>query len=484
MLFNSYIFILLFLPLCITGYFILNHFKRYTLAQVFLLGMSLWFYGFYNISYLYVITASVVINYSFYLFLKKLRESKYAKAVMIAGVAVNIGILVYFKYMDFFIENINMVFGTHLELLRIALPLGISFFTFQQVSFLIDAYRGEIPGYNFLEYAGFVTFFPQLIAGPIVTHDELVPQFLDKEKKRLNGEHLAQGIYMFGMGLAKKVLLADVLGKVVAYGYSVTDTLNSMTAIIVILSYTFQIYFDFSGYCDMAVGIGKMMNIDLPCNFNSPYKALTITDFWDRWHMTLTRFFTKYVYIPLGGNKKGTFRTYRNVMIVFLLSGFWHGASWSFVFWGMLHGLGVVITRYFKRFFTKVHPILNWLITFTFVNVAWVFFRAETFSQALMLLGKAVSFRFEGVDPALIELVRSPELTELLSIFSLETLFPPFVLTAYLVISFLIVLGRKNANEKMQTFRPTAWNLMTTLFLMVWSIFSLTGISTFLYFNF
>lgn len=171
-------------------------------------------------------------------------------------------------------------------------------------------------------------------------------------------------------------------------------------------------------------------------------------------------------------------------MIVFLLSGFWHGASWSFVFWGMLHGFFVVITRYFKRFFTKVHPILNWLITFTFVNVAWVFFRAETFSQALMLLGKAVSFRFEGVDPALIELVRSPELTELLSIFSLETLFPPFVLTAYLVISFLIVLGRKNANEKMQTFRPTAWNLMTTLFLMVWSIFSLTGISTFLYFNF
>lgn len=484
MLFNSYIFILLFLPICILGYFGLNHLKKYNLAQVFLLGMSLWFYGYYNPSYLLILIFSVLINYGVYLLLGKTEKASMRKVLMIGGVCINVGILLYFKYMDFFIGNINGIFKTDIDFLKIAMPLGISFFTFQQISFIVDAYRGEIPKYNFWHYACFVTYFPQLIAGPIVTHDELVPQFNDIEKKKLNSENLAKGFYIFTLGLAKKILIADMFGKLVSYGYEVTDTLNTLTAIIVMLSYTIQIYFDFSGYCDMAIGLGKMMNIDLPQNFNSPYKALTITEFWDRWHMTLTRFFTKYVYIPLGGSRRGTVRTYVNVFLVFLISGFWHGASWTFVVWGIMHGVFSIITRIFKKFFDKIPSVINWLITFGFVNVAWVFFRAETFTQALAVLKAAFTWNFAGFDSTYITLIESTELVELMDIFSLRTVCPPIILVGYFIVAFALLLGSKNAYEKMQAFKPTFWKLATTMFLLVWSIFSFAGISTFLYFNF
>lgn len=484
MLFNSYIFILLFLPLCVAGYFCLNHFHKYRLAQAFLLGMSLWFYGYFNPGYLLVILSSILLNFGIYRGLQKYRGRPCAKALMVGGVLINLGILGYFKYMDFFIGNLNALFSVGLPLLKIALPLGISFFTFQQISFVVDAYHGEIPSYDLLSYACFVTYFPQLIAGPIVTHDELVPQFMDREKKTLNYDNLAKGIYLFTLGLAKKRLLADNFGNLVTYGFTTIDRLTSITAFLVMLAYTIQIYFDFSGYCDMAIGIGKMFNIDLPLNFNSPYKALTITEFWDRWHMTLTRFFTKYIYIPLGGNRKGRVRTYVNVMIVFLASGLWHGANWTFVFWGAIHGCFVVLTRCCKKFFDRLHPVLGWLITFSFVNVAWVFFRAESFGQALTLLKALVSWNFAPIDPNFIEMFRLKELRKVLSIFRIETLYPPFLITAFFLVALVLMLGRKNAYERMQTFRPNPVNMLTTLFLLTWCVFSFTGISTFLYFNF
>ena len=484
MVFNSYIFILFFLPVCILGYFSLNHFKQYKLAQIFLVGMSLWFYGYFNPAYLFILVASVLVNYGFYLLIRKNTKTQYSKILMILGVIFNIVILLYFKYMDFFIGNINGIFKTDIPFLYIALPLGISFFTFQQVSFIVDAYKGEIPEYHFWEYAGFVTYFPQLVAGPIVTHDELVPQFMDRSKKKFDSENMSRGLYMFTMGLAKKILLADMFGKLVSYGYATVDGLNSVTAVITMVAYTFQIYFDFSGYSDMAIGIGKMMNIDLPQNFKSPYKALTITEFWDRWHMTLTRFFTKYVYIPLGGNRKGAVRTYVNIFIVYLVSGFWHGASWNFVFWGVMHGIFVVLTRSCKKVVDRIPAVVNWLITFAFVNVTWVFFRAETFPQALTLLKKVFTGGIAGFDMQFIELLRSVEIVEVLSLTPLETLYPPFVLTVFFVIAFLISLVSKNAYEKMLGFRPTFLRLIMTLFLLFWSVFSFAGISTFLYFNF
>lgn len=480
MIFNSYIFILLFLPVCIVGYFSINRLEKYDLAQLFLLGMSIWFYGYLNIAYLSVIVGSIVFNYLIYLALNKQRK----KSILFLGVSVNVCALIYFKYMDFFIENINYIWGKEFELLRIALPLGISFFTFQQLSFIVDAYRGEIPRYNLLYYASYVVFFPLVSAGPIVRHHELIPQFMDDNRKYVNWDNVAKGLYIFALGLAKKVLLADAFGRAVVWGYANMAALDSTNAILVMLGYTFQIYFDFSGYSDMAIGIGKMLNIDLPLNFNSPYKAVTITEFWDRWHISLTRFFTKYVYIPLGGNRKGSLRTYINILIVFLISGFWHGASWNFVLWGLCHGLFSVLTRRFKRVFHEMHPALNWMITFGFVNVMWVFFRADTIAQAFELLKKITMLGFGEINESLLACFRLPEITVILSHTSLEASCHYFMLALFYIGALLLVLGAKNPYEKMQAFRNSIFKVCTTALLMVWCIFSLSGISTFLYFNF
>lgn len=484
MLFNSYLFIFLFLPICLCGYFALNHFRQYSAGQLFLLVMSLWFYGYYNIRYLFVILASISINYCVYLLIARFRQRKLCKGILAFGVAANIGILVYFKYMDFFISNINAVFRTHLDFLRIALPLGISFFTFQQISFIVDSYREEMPRYNFLYYSCYVSFFPQLVAGPIVTHDEIIPQFFDRERKKVNAENLVKGIYIFTIGLAKKILLADVFGNAVTYGYTTLEQLSSVSAFLVMLAYTFQIYFDFSGYCDMAMGLGKMLNIDLPVNFNSPYKALTINEFWNRWHMTLTRFFTKYVYIPLGGSRKGKVRTYVNILIVFLLSGLWHGASWNFVFWGLCHGIFMILTRIFSKFFEKLHPALNWLITFSFVNITWVFFRAETFERAILLLKKLFAWDFRPLDYIFTDIFRLKELRKILSPLHIEAMYPQALISSFFLIAIFLILGSSNSYEKMEKFKPSLWNLLATLALIIWCIFSFAGISTFLYFNF
>ena len=483
MLFNSYIFVLLFFPICLVGYFGLNHFKLYRLGHIFLLGMSLWFYAFFNLEYLVIILASIGINYGIYCLLKQTETSKARKYVLLAGLVANLGVLFYYKYTDFFLLNVNRVFHTEFPLQGILLPLGISFFTFQQLSFLVDAYRGEVQTCDFLSYACFVTYFPQLIAGPIVTHDELIPQLNDLEKKRFNWNNFAPGIYLFALGMAKKVLLADTFGNAVNWGFANIDSLDTTNAIITMLGYTFQIYFDFSGYCDMAIGIGKMMNIDLPINFNSPYKSLTITEFWDRWHMTLTRFFTKYVYIPLGGNRKGAMRTYINIMVVFLLSGLWHGAGWTFVFWGACHGLFSVITRRFRVFFEKLHPALNWIITFSFVNVMWVFFRADSFSSALKLLKRIATFGFGAIRSEILNCFKLVELNYFIA--KIPIGFPnTYYLVAFFAIAILIVLGAKNAHEKMEEFRPSFGKAVATVGLLTWCVFSFSGISTFLYFNF
>ena len=266
-----------------------------------------------------------------------LKYSNWKKAIFIIGLLSNIGILFYYKYMGFFIQNINVLFKTNFLITKLLLPLGISFFTFQQLSYVIDSYLGRVKTYSFRQYVLFVTFFPQLIAGPIVLHDEIIPQFKNIDKKTFNWNNFSEGLMAFSFGMAKKVIIADSFGNVVNYGFANLAGLDSTNAIFTMLSYTIQIYFDFSGYCDMATGIAKMFNIDLPINFNSPYKALSITEFWKRWHITLTRFLRTYIYFPLGGNRKGQCRTYLNLFIVFLVSGLWHGANYTFIVWGILH---------------------------------------------------------------------------------------------------------------------------------------------------
>jgi len=271
------------------------------------------------------------------------------KSILIFGVILNLSLLGYFKYADFFIENINIAFSVNAESLNLLLPLAISFFTFQQIAYLVDSYRQETKEYDFLNYALFVTFFPQLIAGPIVHHKEMMPQFAKTRNKVKSYRNIAMGLFIFSIGLFKKVVIADTFAVWATNGFDVATTLNLFEAWATSLSYTFQLYFDFSGYTDMAIGLALLFNIRLPVNFNSPYKATNIQDFWRRWHITLSRFLRDYVYIPLGGNKKGSFRTYNNLMATFVIGGLWHGASWAFIFWGFLHGLALTVQKLWSK---------------------------------------------------------------------------------------------------------------------------------------
>ncbi len=485
MLFNSYIFVFLFLPMSLVGYFGLNSIKKYSLAKIFLIGMSFWFYGYFNPSYLVIMCASIGINYFISDIMHKSNNGALRKIILWIGILFNIGILFYFKYHDFFFLNINQAFGTDFTLRHLVLPLGISFFTFQQLSYVIDSYKKDVPKYNFFDYSLFVTFFPQLVAGPIVLHSEIVPQFADKTKKKINADNFAKGLMAFGFGMAKKVLIADSLGRIANWGFDNLAMLNTTSACIVMLSYTLQLYFDFSGYCDTATGIGYMFNIKLPMNFNSPYKAVNILDFWDRWHMTLTRFFKTYVYFPLGGSRKGKFRTYLNVFIVFVVSGIWHGANWTFIVWGMVHGLFSVFTRMFKKYIDKIPKIINWFITFAFVNFAWVIFRAKSLADVEGFYYKIFK---EGVGPIPKEMLDAFSLPEVVLLNRLYgDKYPDitlWVLIAFVVLSFFAVVFLKNTNQKIDKFKPTVLGSILTAFLIAYTIVSLSGISTFLYFNF
>ncbi|MCL1874966.1 MAG: MBOAT family protein [Synergistaceae bacterium] len=447
--------------------------------------MSLWFYAFFNVYYLPIIIFSICFNYSANKLIISASKNANKSIWLIIALTVNIGILFYYKYYDFFIENINSVLKTSFVTHHLILPLGISFFTFQQLSYIIDSYRGEVPDYNFLDYALFVTYFPQLIAGPIVTHNEIVPQFADASKKRVNYENLSIGIMTFSFGLAKKVLLADTFGNAVNWGYGNILALNSTDALLIMLFYTFQLYFDFSGYCDMATGIGLMFNISLPMNFNSPYRALTIIDFWKRWHMTLTRFFTRYVYIPLGGSRRGSALTYINIFIVFIVSGLWHGANWTFILWGTIHGVFSLITRTFQKTFNNLHPALNWLITFVFVNMTWIYFRADSIEQANQIIKSIFYFNFDSINDSIIESFRLPEFRAINKLFNVEVLWGPMIYMLFFVLfSLWAVSFTKNTYERAAKFSPTIISSCVSTILIVWCVLSFSEVSTFLYFNF
>ncbi len=491
MLFNSYIFILAFLPLAVVGYFLLNRIAGHRWGKLFLFGMSCWFYSYFDLRYLPYLLVSIGGNYLVYRLFRRIRAPRWRKLLLIAALAANLGALVYFKYIGFLIENLSALLRLELALEQLLVPLAISYFTFQQVAFLVDCCRDQVPECGLADYALFIAYFPKLVSGPIVTQEQLLPQLADPSKAQLNWDHLSRGLYQFSLGLGKKVLLADTFGAAAAWGFGNIPALNSIDAFLVILAYGFQLYFDFSGYCDMACGISRMLNIDLPVNFNSPYKALTITDFWARWHMTLTRFFTRYLYIPLGGSRRGAARTYVNTLIIFLVSGLWHGANWTFLLWGAMHGVFMVITKAFKKQFDRLHPALNWLITFSFVNLTWVFFRAASIGQALAMLKQLLYLNFGPISSGLLKPFALPELEALfLSLFRLDIAAigqPPYTylyLLLFFCIAFFLVLGCRNAGEKADAFRPTVLTSFTTALLLVWCIFSLAGMSTFLYFNF
>jgi len=393
MLFNSLVYIFIFLPITVIIYSLLLKKHLLTISKLWLIISSIIFYAYYDPKYTFLLLISMLINFTIgNLFHEKLfTDFIKRKLLLIAGLAFNILLLGYYKYANFFIDNVNAIFRSDINMQKIILPLGISFFTFTQISYLVDEYKKEAKEYNFINYMLFVTFFPHLIAGPILHHKEIIPQFSEKRRKIFQYKNLIIGIFLFTIGLFKKVILADNFSTYVNFGYGTTD-ISMLEGWIVVLSYTLQIYFDFSGYTDMALGSARMLNIDLPINFNSPYKANSIQDFWRKWHITLSRFLRDYIYIPLGGNRKGEARTYCNLLITMLIGGLWHGASWMFVLWGGIHGLALCINKFWQK--TKIN-IANWVnitFTFVFINFTWVIFRANNFTQVKKILYSLFDF--------------------------------------------------------------------------------------------
>jgi D-alanyl-lipoteichoic acid acyltransferase DltB (MBOAT superfamily) len=406
------------------------------------------------------------------------------KALLVFGIGVNLALLSYYKYADFFLSNLNTLFGMQIELLHLALPLAISFYTFQQIAYLVDSYRGGTKEYDFLNYTLFVTFFPQLIAGPIVHHKEMMPQFYTKWNMAINYKNIVLGLFIFSIGLFKKVIIADSFGIWASNGFDIAQKLYFIEAWITSFSYTFQLYFDFSGYTDMAIGAALLFNIKIPVNFNSPYKATSIRDFWRRWHITLSNFLKEYIYIPLGGNRHSRLRTYTNLLITFYLAGLWHGAGWMFIIWGVIHGFALIIHRIWERFNIKLPTLLAWPITFLFINFSWVFFRAHNLDDAFKVLKGML-----GVNGILLPRILYTPL-ESLGLQGIKTggflvAIEGSLMTLFFIFAaFILVLFFQNSNELQKKFRPNFLYGAFTLFVTLTAFLKLGGPSEFLYFRF
>ena len=472
MLFNSYEFIFLFLPFTFFIYFYLNERRLIEGSKGFLVFASLFFYSWWNILYLPLILGSMLFNYVIGVSLSKETNHKMIskKQLLIFGIVLNILLLGYFKYTDFLIDNINYISNSSIPTLNLALPLAISFFTFQQIAYLVDSYRDEANEYDLLNYAVFVTFFPQLIAGPIVHHKEMMPQFMNVRNKVKNYKNITLGLFVFSIGLFKKVVIADTFALWATHGFDVAYTLNIFEAWATSLAYTFQLYFDFSGYTDMAIGAALLFNIKLPINFNSPYKALNIQDFWRRWHITLSRFLRDYVYIPLGGNRNDKFTTYNNLLATFIIGGLWHGAGWTFIFWGFLHRTALIAYKIWQELNVTINKYLAWFITFNFLNISWVFFRAKEWEDAIKVL------------KGMFGILEISNLSSLVSFGGVSKI--DLLVIVFLYIFSIYTFFIKNSNELLVDFQYNQKNLLLSVFSSVVAILHFNKISTFLYFDF
>ncbi len=392
-LFNSYGFIFLYLPVVLAGFFWLAP-RSQRLAALWLAAASLFFYGWWNPAFVGLLLASIVFNYGTGYLIGHLRGTCRSLPWLVGGIVCNLVLLGYFKYANFFIDQANAA-GAGWTTLDLILPLGISFFTFTQIAFLVDVHRGIAKEYNFVHYLLFVTWFPHLIAGPVLHHKEMMPQFALPETYRPSAESIAVGLTLFTFGLFKKTVLADGVAEYATPVFAAAENGVAITFFEAwggVLAYTLQIYFDFSGYSDMAIGLSRMFNVKLPLNFNSPYQAVNIIEFWLRWHMTLSRFLRDYLYIPLDGNRKGEARRLANLLLTMLLGGLWHGAGWAFVLWGGLHGAYLVLNHLWRRLWrreraSRLGAMFGWLLTMLAVIVAWVPFRAENLHGTMQIWG-------------------------------------------------------------------------------------------------
>lgn len=390
MLFNSYQFIFLFLPVTLAGYFFLGRTCYSRLANLWLVLASLFFYGYWEISFLPLLIGSILVNYMLsggILRGKRLNSPSQAKIFFITGLLFNLGLLGIYKYLDFFLENINLL-GANFSLLHLILPLGISFFTITQILYLLDCYAGVAKEHDFLNYALFVSFFPHLLAGPILYHKPMMEQFSNSELRRLNWDNMASGLSLFIIGLAKKVIIADSFISFVAQGFNHPETLPMVTAWLTAIAYMMQLYFDFSGYSDMAVGLARMINIEIPLNFNAPYRAKSLIAFWQRWHISLTNAITACVYMPvLRSFKKISFPAMVfSSFVAFFVVGIWHGAGWTYVVFALLHSGGIVINHIWRHYHLWMPTRLGQLITLLVLIIGQVIFRASDMHQAGQML--------------------------------------------------------------------------------------------------
>jgi D-alanyl-lipoteichoic acid acyltransferase DltB (MBOAT superfamily) len=535
MLFNSYIFIICFLPIVVSVFYLLGAFRGQVAAVGWLVAASLFFYGWWNPAYLFLIVGSVGLNYSVGALLRNRRIVSLQatrKVVLLAGVGANLSVIAYYKYANFFIENLNQIHDTGLTVPQLLLPLGISFFTFQQIAYLIDVYRGHVKSSPLLNYALFVTFFPQLIAGPIVLHKEMATQFAGRWFATFSSRNLAVGIAIFTIGLVKKVVIAD---SIALYASPTFDAAAAGVAPgfveswVAALSYTFQIYFDFSGYSDMAIGLARMFGVRLPINFNSPFKATGIIEFWQRWHMTLTRFVNAYVFVPIatplarrslaaeyGAWLDMSLRVYVPLMVTFFLVGLWHGAGWTFIVFGLLHGCYLVVNhtwRFLRRSFGQRQGVesrlLQWtsrLVTFIVVVLAFVPFRANNLDTAASVMEGMLGMNGLLLPGAYFELLNGfgllgDRFVELGAEFG-EFAFSLRLVAIKLSLLLLVVWTLPNTQEIMIRYRPALnlshkdlgrrwwqWRLsrgfaISTTALGIFSILHLTRVSEFLYFQF
>lgn len=515
MLFNSIPFLFVFLPVLLLIFYWLGR-THPPMAAAWLLAGSLFFYGWWNTAYLGLLLTSIIFNYCVGFGLTRIKNTTSNKRnhLLAFGVIIDLVLLGYYKYANFFIETYNTATDSAYTLSGIILPLGISFFTFTQIAFLVDAARGEVKDFNLIRYGLFVTYFPHLIAGPILHHKEMMPQFSQASSYRPSAEFLTVGLTIFALGLFKKVVLADGIAPYASSLFSAAEQ-GQLPGLFQAwggaLAYTLQLYFDFSGYSDMAIGLSYMIGIRLPLNFNSPYKAANITDFWRRWHMTLSRFLRDYLYIPLGGNRHGTSRKYINLFATMLLGGLWHGAGWNFVIWGGLHGVYLIIHQGWQTLRLRLGHDLNRssqlghlsgvMLTFLVVVIGWVFFRAQTTMGALHILQGMVGLNGIDVPDAFIYHIGSLSTwliahgitftpgggRDFVMNYVWVTVLLPIVFltpnTQQLMSRFHPALGADNTSSKIAWGADWRWVCVMTLVLAA-GLLSLNRPSEFLYFQF
>ena len=482
MLFNSVEFIFLFLPVTFVVFFLLGKYAKKSYATLWLVIASFSFYGYWDYHYVPLLFSSISFNY---LVGKKIENTR-SKKWLIFGIVINLILLGYFKYTDFFLGTANDIIGAnYFDLPHIILPLGISFFTFTQTAYLVDAYRGEAVNRSFVTYCEFVTIFPHLIAGPIINHKEMIPQFVADKTFKIDYNNLAMGISIFTMGLFKKVAIADKLAIWANAAFSHTELLTFIEAWIGALSYTFQLYFDFSGYSEMAIGLGLMFNLKLPINFNSPYQSMSIIDFWRRWHMTLGLWVRDYLYIPMGGNRNGELAKMRNLFVSMMIIGFWHGAGWTFIFWGTMHGVALMINHQWRRLKIDLPKFVNIGLTFITVVLLWVFFRAENFHSAWNVILSMTDIYNTGIPANGFYQEHLGMLANYGISFSLWTL-PNGIHTiiSALLVLFIILLLVPNPIKIMERFKPNNIWVVIISVLLIYSILHLNNYSEFLYFQF